>query len=337
MNSISKNIFTNKNLINNLKNLFLNNSLPNSLIFYGQKGIGKNTLAFYLIKEIYGNLSIDNQSKHHINLIYNHTHPNIRYITKEYDPKKNKFKNSILIDQIRKLDNFFYQTSSDAMPKFVIIDSADDLNLNAANSLLKVLEESNKNTFFILITHQISNIIPTIRSRCIKYNISKPNSEEFKNIITFNNEFNNNQDLDFLYDLTNGSPGISVNIISDNLKELYYSIIQVFEQKKPISPQIKELVNQVSEYSNDQYKIFLILLKFILINIAKINLQLNLKKQFSTDINNHLKKAASKINNNTTFSILDFLNKNENDLFIYNLDKRIFSLNIFSSLKLINE
>ena len=99
----------------------------------------------------------------------------------------------------------------------------------------------------------------------------------------------------------------------------------------------KELVNQVSEYSNDQYKIFLILLKFILINIAKINLQLNLKKQFSTDIINHLKKAASKINNNTTFSILDFLNKNENDLFIYNLDKRIFSLNIFSSLKLINE
>ena len=89
MNSISKNIFTNKNLINNLKNLFLNNSLPNSLIFYGHKGIGKNTLAFYLIKEIYENLSIDNQSKHHINLIYNHTHPNIRYITKEYDPKKN--------------------------------------------------------------------------------------------------------------------------------------------------------------------------------------------------------------------------------------------------------
>ena len=223
------------------------------------------------------------------------------------------------------------------MPKFVIIDSADDLNLNAANSLLKVLEESNKNTFFILITHQISNIIPTIRSRCIKYNITKPNSEEFKNIINFNNEFNNNQDLDFLYDLTNGSPGISVNIISDNLKELYYSIIQIFEQNKPISPQIKELVNQVSEYSNDQYKIFLILLKFVLINIAKLNLQLNLKKQFSTDINNHLKKAASKINNNTTFSILDFLNKNENDLFIYNLDKRIFSLNIFSSLKLINE
>ena len=37
--------------------------------------------------------------------------------------------------------------------------------------------------------------------------------------------------LDFLYDLTNGSPGISVNIISDNLKELYYSIIQIFEQK----------------------------------------------------------------------------------------------------------
>ena len=67
----------------------------------GHKGIGKNTLAFYLIKEIYENLSKDNQSKHHINLIYNHTHPNIRYITKEYDPKKNKFKNSILIDQIR--------------------------------------------------------------------------------------------------------------------------------------------------------------------------------------------------------------------------------------------
>ena len=338
MTSISKEIFTNHNLINNLNNQFKKNSLPNSLIFFGPKGIGKNTLAIFLIKEIYQSLSKKDQYKQHINLIYNNTHPNIKYINKEYDSKKNKFNKSITIDQIRNLENFFYKTSTDLLPKFIIIDSADDLNLNSANALLKILEESKSNTFFILISHQISSLLPTVRSRCIKYYIKKPSVLEFNKIVNLKNDYDIKDDLNFLYDLTNGSPGISLDIISNDLKDLYYIILNIFEDNQhALSSKLKELVNKVSDYSNDQYKIFLFLVKFILINITKINLNLNITSQFTSNILSQLTKAAAQINNKTSFKMLDYLNKNENNLFIYNLDKRIFSLNIFAPLKFINE
>ena len=67
-------------LINN----YHKNSLANSIIFSGQKGIGKNTFIFNLLKEIF-KLSVNkNQIKHHLNLIDNKTHPNIRYVIRDF-------------------------------------------------------------------------------------------------------------------------------------------------------------------------------------------------------------------------------------------------------------
>ena len=77
--------------------------------------------SFFLIKNIYSEI-ISNNKDHHINLMYNNTHPNIKYLQKEFDDKNNKFKNYITIDQVRSLDNFIYQSSFDNLPKFVIID-----------------------------------------------------------------------------------------------------------------------------------------------------------------------------------------------------------------------
>ena len=78
----------------NEKNLILNNyqskTLPNSIIIYGQKGIGKNTFIINILKNIFSKLLNKNQLDHHLNLIDNCTHPNIKYIGKEYDNKLNK-------------------------------------------------------------------------------------------------------------------------------------------------------------------------------------------------------------------------------------------------------
>ena len=179
MIDLSRKPITNIDLINKLINSYNNNNLSNSLIFYGPRGIGKATSAFYFISKIFQNSS----NKNYKNLIYNNSHPNIRYITKEFDEKTGKYKNFITIDQVRKLHNFFHQSTFDNLPKFIVIDSSDDLNINSSNSLLKILEEPKSNTYFILIAHQISNILPTIRSRSIKFKFDLPNLNEFQNIL----------------------------------------------------------------------------------------------------------------------------------------------------------
>ena len=114
----------------------------------------------------------------------------LRLLRKEYDEKTKKYKNNIIINQIRELESFIYQFSFDGSPKFIIIDSSDDLNINSANALLKILEEPKKKIYIILISHHLSKLLPTIRSRCIKFKFSKPTAEQFNEIILNHDEIN---------------------------------------------------------------------------------------------------------------------------------------------------
>jgi len=331
MHNTSQELLGNNILINNLIRNFKNKSLHNSLIFSGSKGIGKKTTALFLIKNIYKYL-LKNNYNHHINLIYNNAHPNIKYIYKEFDEKNNKYKNSINIEQIRNLENFIYQSPFNNLPKFILIDSADDLNKNSSNALLKILEEPKKNTYFILITHHISTLLPTLRSRCIKFFFKSPSFDYFKKIIINNKSDFNNDEIQFLYDLSNSSPGIALELLSENLKDDYLQIINILDDNYYISSEIIGLSNRVKDYSNQEYRIFLMILRFVLLTIIKIYLGVNLKNQLSSNLHKKLKITTSKITNNSCITILDYLNNNENDLFVYNLDKKIFCLNIFTSL-----
>ena len=162
-------------------NNFKNETLSNSIIFYGQKGIGKKTFIFNILNEIISLKS--NNNNHDLNLIKNNIHPNIMYVAKEYDNKLKKYKNYKNIDKIRNLNKFINESSFDGSNKFIVIDSGDDLNINAANSILKFLEEPRKNTFFFLISHQLSSLLPTIRSRCVKLKFDNHDYEDFKAIL----------------------------------------------------------------------------------------------------------------------------------------------------------
>ena len=325
MINFSKNIIGHQNIIDKLLYKFENNTLHNSLIFFGQNGIGKTTLAFNFISKILK--IIDNKNYNtNISLLYKNSHPNIRYITRSYDESKDKTSAYISIDQIRGLNNFINQSSFNNIPKFIIFDSADNFNKNSSNSLLKILEEPSNNTYFILISHQLSNILPTIRSRCIKFYFNKPSKDIFYEIIKNQNVDINNANIDFLYLLSNGSPGTAIKISTDKMNDLYNSIIDItIPNKNDLSKKIFDLSEYVSNFTNDEYKVFLMLLRFILINIIKNNL--GILSEFTT-LNNE-----SFITKLISFEILEFIDNNEKDLFIYNLDKKIFCLNIFIPLK----
>ena len=110
------------------------------------------------------------------------------------------------------------------------------------------------------------------------------------------------------------------------MNDLYNSIVDItIYNKNDLSKKIYDMSEYVSSFSNDEYKVFLMLLRFILINIIKNNL--GILSEFTT-LNNE-----STITKLISFEILEFIDNNEKDLFIYNLDKKIFCLNIFIPLK----
>ena len=332
MINLSKELIGNEKLIQKLIHSFNSKTLSNSIILTGEKGLGKSTLTFNFINKIFTSLSPDSLSAKQMNLIYKNSHPNIKYITKELDSKTEKLKNNITVNQIRNLNNFFHQSSFDSLPKFIIIDAADDLNLSSANALLKNLEEPKINTFFILISHQLSNLLPTIRSRCSKFHLEIPTIENFSKILKLYDEDYDLRDLNFIYKFSHSSPGIAIQINNKDLVSLYDDTLEILLDYKILSPKIINLSKIVGSLSNDDCRIYLMILRFILMNILKINLGFANEDNFFSKTINDFNFSKFKSNPETYLSILEYLNENQDDLFVYNLDKKIFFLNIFSPL-----
>ena len=182
-------------------------------IFHGQEGIGKRSFANILSKKILQSknkndyFSIDthietNQFRqNHENLILNNTHPDLFVIEKEINK-------SIKIAKAREMKNFLSQTTSISEYKIIIIDPIEALTINASNTLLKSLEETNHNTYIFLISHNLENVIKTIQSRVFKFYFHPISKAEFISLLSSINNFNfTNEELILVNNLFNFSPG----------------------------------------------------------------------------------------------------------------------------------
>jgi len=149
--------------------------LPHALLLAGPQGIGKATLAFHLAYHLLkypdatqapDRLAMPDASSSLFRQIAMGAHPAILHLTRPQNDKTKSFKTVLTVDEVRKVNRFLSMTSHDGGYRVVIVDPADDMNTNAANALLKNLEEPPARTVFVLITHSPGALLPTIRSRC---------------------------------------------------------------------------------------------------------------------------------------------------------------------------
>ena len=312
-------------------NKLLENKLSNSLLLTGNKGIGKNYFIFQLIEEYIKKKVISEQINHHLSLLKNNSHPNIMNVKKEIDEKTKKLKNFIIIDQIRKINQFSLETSViENIPKFILIDSADDMNINASNGLLKILEEPKLNTYFFLISHQPSSLLPTIKSRCLKINLSNHNYDNFSRIIKISNPDIDEETNKFLYDISNGSPGLINEYEFDEILNIFERLINLIINKDPFSDSNNDTIKFLSTLDNEKLKVFISFMKFILITINKIKLGINITKNYLSKSILKIEAISDKISIDLIQRKLDYLIINENDLFTFNLDKKIFMINFIT-------
>ena len=95
------------------------------------------------------------------------SHPDIRLVRRDYRKSSPyPFMTEISVDNIRDLGPFLRQTAALGGWRVIIVDAADDMNPNAQNALLKLLEEPPAKTAFLLVCHAPARLLPTIRSRC---------------------------------------------------------------------------------------------------------------------------------------------------------------------------
>ena len=312
-------------------NQLLDNKLSNSLLLTGNKGIGKKYFILQIIKEYINKKVVSSQTKHHLSLLKNNYHPNIIIVEKEIDEKTKKHKNFIIIDQIRKINQFCSETLIiEDIPKFILIDCADDMNINASNALLKILEEPRLNTYFFLISHQPSSLLPTIKSRCLKINLSNHNYDNFSRIIKISNPDIDEETNKFLYDISNGSPGLINEYEFDEILNIFERLINLIINKDPFSDSNNDTIKFLSTLDNEKLKVFISFIKFILITINKIKLGINIAKDYLSKSILKIETISDKISIDIIQRKLDYLINNENDLFTFNLDKKIFMINFIT-------
>lgn len=147
-----------------------------AILIEGPEGIGKATLAFRFAYHILSHpdplaapetLGDPDPNSPLGRQIASGASHNLLHISRPVDEKTGKVRAAITVDEVRRAGKFFSQTSGTGNWRIVIIDPADDLNRNAANAILKILEEPPKNSLFLVLTHAPGKLLPTIRSRCL--------------------------------------------------------------------------------------------------------------------------------------------------------------------------
>lgn len=168
--SANNQLFGHNSIISFMGQMRQENRLHHALLFEGPQGVGKATLAFQLAWNVLTDQSTGfiapNKDNATWRQIAQGSHPGLLYVSRRYDPKTEKFKTGISVEDIRDIMHLLSQTSYNGGWRVVIIDTADDMNRNAANAVLKTLEEPPEKTLFILISNFSGRLLPTIRSRC---------------------------------------------------------------------------------------------------------------------------------------------------------------------------
>ncbi len=152
-----------------------------AILIEGPEGIGKATLAFRFAHHIL--LHPDPQTAPETMADPDPASPlgrqiasgashNLLHLSRPVDEKTGKMRQAITIDEVRRAGKFFAQTSGTGNWRIVIVDPADDLNRNAANAILKILEEPPRNAMFLVLTHAPGKLLPTIRSRCLPLSLA---------------------------------------------------------------------------------------------------------------------------------------------------------------------
>ncbi len=163
-----------------LASAYRSGKLHHALLFDGAPGIGKASLAFLFARHIIANpdwsnapqLLDKNPDSGLAHQIAMGSHNQVLVLTRPVDAKTGKFKTQVTIDETRRINHFLSLTVPGNGQKIVIIDPVNDMNANAANALLKNLEEPTPRTLFILIAHSSGRLLPTIRSRCLHLRFS---------------------------------------------------------------------------------------------------------------------------------------------------------------------
>jgi DNA polymerase III subunit delta' len=226
-------------------NSFNSGRLPHAWLLCGPRGIGKATLAHRIARFVLtqgGNvdegpglfgddlpqsdptsLATDIENAVCRRMIAG-GHADFLHIERSIDEKTGKRRKEITVNEVRSVGSFLSMTPAEGGWRVIIIDSADEMNTNAANAVLKVLEEPPKRALILLVSHNPGRLLPTIRSRCRRLLLKSLSDRTISDLLSQYDPEMIPEDAAELANIADGSIGRALDLSSEGGLEIYREI-----------------------------------------------------------------------------------------------------------------
>lgn len=263
---------------------FNSDRLHHGWMLTGPQGVGKATLAWRIARFLLATLpaedglfgappppqSLDVDPEHPVShRISALAEPGLASITRSYDDK-GKQRSQIVVDDIRKLNRFFGLSATDGGRRVVIVDAADEMNTSAANALLKMLEEPPARTTILLVSHQPSRLLPTIRSRCRTLRLGQLSPDDMQSALAQTGA-ELPQNPEHLAALAQGSVGAALRLLNLGGLAIYAELVQILDTLPRLdrSRALKLAEAAAQRGAADKFELLLTLMETALARLAR--------------------------------------------------------------------
>jgi DNA polymerase III subunit delta' len=210
-----------------LRDAWRSGRAPHAWLLSGPRGVGKATLAFRFARALLaGEDAIDESlamSPEHpvFRQVASGAHPDLRVLEPPREARANRQRSEIAVEVVRSASAAMHSTAAMGGHRVVIVDGAEFLNRNAANALLKPLEEPPPATTLILVSHHLTRVMPTLRSRCAKLRLGRLPDATVETILAHQADALDATERGMLARLARGSPGFALELAASEAGTLY--------------------------------------------------------------------------------------------------------------------
>ena len=195
-------------------NAWSSGKMHHAWLITGPRGVGKASFAWRAARRVLGAIAMKERgplgSDPHdpvCQLFESQACPDLFVLRKPWNEKTKKWRGEIIVDEARKVQKFFEKSAGAGGWRACIVDSADDMNNNAANALLKTLEEPPARGILFLIAHSPGRLPATIRSRCRRLDLRAPSIERTTDWLTHSGGPQDMEQARMAAQMAHGAPG----------------------------------------------------------------------------------------------------------------------------------